>query len=686
MVVQAVALFQQGRLKECEDLLRRAIAAAPRDHAAVHLLGVLARERGDHARAIELLRTAVSIESKITPYHGNLGNAYLMAERFEDAAACYRHVLTLEPGSRLARFGLGMAHLGRKDFAAAATELGMVVKADVNHFDAQSNLGTAFAELGRHDEAAKCLECALALRPNNAGIHLKYGEALRRAGDLPAACRHFARAALLDPSLADAPYLVGVVLHAMDRLDEAAHALDTALKLRPNLVAALYERGQVLNRLQAFDEAADCFERGLVLDPRSPALYQGLARTRHSQGRCPESRALIAQALAHGGDVAECQTMLGLVHQTEGNFAAATAAYQQAVAVSPTHAQAQLCLAMISKSDDPLARIRELERLRELDTPDAEVRTTLEYALARSYENAGDHDAAFSRYKAANDLRKARYPFDGKAAADVTDRLIAAFSQDFFTGRAEFGSASERPVFIVGMMRSGTTLVEQILASHPLVHGHGELGLIPRIADTLRRETGDTREYPECIAALDSTTAGRLAAEHLKRLTHDTPDAARDIDKLPHNFMHLGLIASLFPRARIIHCTRDPIDTCLSGYMHDFGSDHRFTNDLDTLGRYYRDYQRLMEHWRAVLPNPVLDVSYEALVADQEGWSRRLVDFLGLAWDERCLAFHAIERPVFTYSMWQVRQPIFTTSVQRWRRYAAHLGPLLDALETPGPR
>ena len=685
LIAQAASQFQQGRHTEAEAVLRPLVAANPRDHVVLHLLGVIARERGDHEQAIGLLKKAIGIEGRIAAYHGNLGHAYLMLERFAAAKDCYLRVLAIEPGSRLARFGLGMALFGQGDFAAAATELEAVVKAEPNHVDAHLNLGAALSELGRHDEAAPHFERSLALKPSHASIHLKYGLALKSKGDLPGASRHLARAADLDPALADAPYQLGIVLLAHDRVDEAAQALREALKRRPDMVSALYELGQVLSRLQSFEEASRCFERALVLDPQSPVLYLGLARARHLQGLCQEARALIAQARAHNADEAECQTMLGLIHQSEGHFDEAIEAYERAIVANPAHAHAYLCLTMIRRSRDSTSQIPELERLLSLNSLDADQSATLEYALAGEYDKIGDRDAAFTHYRNANDLRKAQYPFDDGESASFARRLIDAFSQDLFTSKAGTGSLSPAPVFIVGMIRSGTTLTEQILASHPHVHGHGELDHIRQIVHALPGQLGSTQPYPECIAALDPATASRIAGETLARLEQEAPDATRNVDKLPHNFERLGMISLLFPRARIIHCTRDPIDTCLSCYFHDFVSDNRFTNDLKTLGRFYRYYQRLMAHWEAVLPNPILQVPYEALVADQEGWTRKLVDFIGLPWDERCLAFHQNERPVYTYSLWQVRQPIYTSSIERWRLYEKHLDPLFEALEEPPP-
>jgi len=264
--------------------------------------------------------------------------------------------------------------------------------------------------------------------------------------------------------------------------------------------------------------------------------------------------------------------------------------------------------------------------------------------------------------------------------------VIATFGAEFFARTDRAGSQSELPVFIVGMPRSGTTLVEQILASHPMVHGAGELDYMRRIMQTLPERLGVQRPIPECAANIDTALAERIAEEHLQHLREHSASALRITDKTPSNFLRLGLIALLFPKARIIHCQRDPLDTCLSCYFLRFGQGQAFAYDLDDLGRYYRDCARLMEHWRRVLPSPLLEVPYEALVADQEGWSRRLIAFLGLDWDDRCLAFYRSERQVKTASVWQVRQPVYASSIGRWRRYAKHLGPLFAALGIEPPK
>jgi tetratricopeptide (TPR) repeat protein len=685
MVAQAHLLARQGRLPDAEQLLRLAIAAAPRDHAALHLLGYLRHEQGDLAGAIDLLRRAIRVESSLGAYHGNLANALLAAEQFEAAAASYRRVLALDRTSIPARFGLGMSRLGLGQHAAAAADLAAVVATQPDHADALANLAVVNAKLGRADQARSHAARAAALRPASYAIHLNCGLALRQAGDLAAALNHLRRATSLNPTHPDAAYQCGAVLHGLDQLEQAAEQLQTALSLAPGMVPALYELGQVLNRLRDLAGAEQCFEQALARDPRASQLLLGLARTRHLQGQGAAARALIDQARNAGADPANCLTMAGLTYQSEGDFTAAAQSFRSAIAVSPAHGQAQLCLTLIETPSDPAGHIAELSMLCELPALDADERASLHHALGHAHDKVGDVDAAFRHFDAGNQIRRALYPYDVAAAPALMDRLVATFTPDLVAAKAGLGSQSTRPIFVVGMMRSGTTLVEQILASHPAVHGHGELDHMRRIAADLPRQLGGAMSYPECAAALDAQTTAACAETYLARLDQDGASRPFSVDKMPHNFERLGLIALLFPQARIIHCTRDPLDTCLSNYLHDFAGDNRFTTDLRDLGEYFQLYRRLMAHWQAVLPIRIIDVPYESLVAEPAAWSRRIVAELGLPWDDRCLAFHKTARSVHTYSLWQVRQPIYQTAVQRWRAYAHHLGPLLEALEIPAP-
>jgi hypothetical protein len=308
-----------------------------------------------------------------------------------------------------------------------------------------------------------------------------------------------------------------------------------------------------------------------------------------------------------------------------------------------------------------------------------ERRSAAHFSLGRLYDRAGDYNRAFVHFQAGNNLKPS--DFDRGEFTRFIDDLINTFDVDFMRNAPCAHHGSRRPVFIVGMPRSGTSLVEQILASHPEVCGGGELEDIRHIAFGAGAWLGSSHTYPRVVRELAAADCDTLAAGYLKKLAVLSPQARCVTDKMPQNFLALGLIALLFPEARVIHCLRDPLDTCLSCYFHDFTGYHPYAYRLEGLGFYYRQYQRLMRHWRAVLPIPMLDVVYEDLVADPEAGIRQLLAFCELDWDERCLRFYESERIVHTSSYQQVRRPIYKSSLGRWRHYAAHLEPLRRALE-----
>jgi tetratricopeptide (TPR) repeat protein len=302
----------------------------------------------------------------------------------------------------------------------------------------------------------------------------------------------------------------------------------------------------------------------------------------------------------------------------------------------------------------------------------------LHYALGKYFDDLQQYDKAFQQYQRANELKKQFFErYHPEQLTAIVDELIRIYSRDWLEQARPYGTASSRPVFVFGLPRSGTSLAEQILASHPQVFGAGELMFWTNASNgyqaMLRRATVPV-ELP----------LQQFAQDYLQLLERLSPDAQRVIDKMPGNFMHLGLLHAALPQARMIHMRRDPIDTCLSIYFQNFSSVIAYANDLHDLAHYYQQYRRIMQHWQAVLPpGQVLEVSYEALVADQEGSTRRMLEFVGLPWDARCLEFQQNSRSVVTSSRWQVRQKITTGSVARWQRYQQHLGPLMSLLQEP---
>ena len=458
---------------------------------------------------------------------------------------------------------------------------------------------------------------------------------------------------------------------------------DKAATLTRDMLPALYDMGDNAIRVRRLAEASWCFDRARGFDPRSPRPFLGLSQIRDLEGRHPEARAMIREAMKRGAEAAQCYALIALSHQFEGNTADAITAYEQAIRIDPTHTEAQLRVLLLRPAPDSAAHVAELTRLEQRADLSDDQRAALGFALGQTHADAGAVDAAFAAYARGNRIRHAQYPCSYDMGF-LADRTIATCTGDMLRNHPGSGNQATRPVFVVGMMRSGTTLLEQVLDTHPQIHGHGERNDILQIANAMPTASDNT-SYPDCMPRVPPPALALCASEYLAPMLRDAPNALRSVDKLPHNFAHLGLISLLFPQARIIHCSRDAIDTCLSNYFLDYGARNDFTYDLAQLGRYYRSYERLMVHWEKVLPNPILTVPYEGMVSDLEGWARKAVDFLGLAWDPACLDFHNNRRSVLTKSLSQVRRPIYQTSIGRWQPYAHHLGPLFAALALPIP-
>jgi tetratricopeptide (TPR) repeat protein len=351
--------------------------------------------------------------------------------------------------------------------------------------------------------------------------------------------------------------------------------------------------------------------------------------------------------------------------------------------MAPAHTSYHGELAQLRKfsaeNENDLRCAREMESILERDR-EADANATLHFALGKIYTDLKQYDASFQHYLDANRLTRKTFEYSPDQTTEFVDRTIKAYPPTLFDRLESLAAASDLPVFILGMPRSGTTLTEQIISSHPDVAGAGELGDIGRMAEALSKFLGSDLHYPECIAQLNPSTVSAYVDRYIQELRSISSNALRITDKMPGNFKYAGLIALLFKNIRIVHTARNPIDTCISIFFQNFKGFHPYAYDLYELGLYYREYHRLMEHWKTVLPVKIHESRYEDLIADPEYYSRQLIDYVGLPWDDQCLRFHETKRVVQTASHWQVRQPIYKSSSQRWKRYDKFLGPLKEGL------
>ncbi len=467
------------------------------------------------------------------------------------------------------------------------------------------------------------------------------------------------------------------------RLEEAEPLVERLLQSVPDEPAVQHLLGLVHYRRGRLEDAVAALRRTVELAPREPRYRLDLGSCAAAAGDEDEAIEQYERVAELAPDNTDCLMRLAIVHGDAGRMDACIEAYERAIARDPTAGGAHYGLAMAKRfeADDP--HIRQLTGLLERDDLAPLNEATIAFALGIALDQLDRVDEAMACYHRGNRIKRTLNPFDLAAERANTERIIHSFPASLFEGREATGDPSEKPVFVVGMPRSGTTLLEQILDSHPRVHGAGEINDLWRTVNGIGRWLPAGASLPEAVGQVDPAAWGELGARYVARLARYSETADRVIDKLPFNYTMLGMIRLMLPNARIVHCVRDPRDTCVSCYLTSFGNDRGFTSDLAELGETYRLYWRLMRHWQAVLPGGLHEVRYEALIGDLEGETRRLLDFLGLEWAPECLEFHANRRPVATASMTQVRRPAYRTSIGRWRRYERHLGPLLEALGDP---
>jgi tetratricopeptide (TPR) repeat protein len=618
----------------------------------------------------------------------SLGIACHVQRKLSEAVASYEQALALWPDYALAHAGLGAAliDLGKRD--EATKHLRRALALDPGNADAHSNLGVALRGQGKAEEAIACFQTALQIRPDFANAHYNLGNALRQVGKLAEAVESYRRALQFQPSYVDAYNNLGSLLGNLGELDEAAACLRQALALNPGHAEAHNNLGNVLTVQDLLDEALACYRRALELRPNFANALNNVGATLSNQGKLEEALTYIREALRLQPDYAEAHCNLGWVLQQLGDLPAAEAAFEEALRHDPRHPGSRAHLVVLRygrQAESDRAAVYEL--LADSRLPENE-RSRLHFRAGQLHDERGEYADAVKHFQAANAIdivvrRKRGKTYDPVTYARFVDQVIEIFSPEFFARVRGWGSESQRPVFIFGMPRSGTTLVEQILASHSQVHGAGEVGLGESILNALGKAERGEEAALATMRTLDRNALLGIAGAQLDKLDSLNGTAARVVDKMPENYLYLGLLAVLFPQARFIHCRRDLRDVAVSCWQASFNH-VSWANDFDHIASHIRQYRRLMDHWRRVLPVPMVEVSYEAVVSDLETEARRLLAACGLDWEPACLAFHKTRRPVRTSSVVQVRQPLYARSVGRWRHYAEPLTPLFAALDACG--
>jgi len=572
---------------------------------------------------------------------------YLEQKKFDRAEALLQTWCRRHPTDPESTYLLGQIRAKTGRLAEAETAFRRVIALQPEAAVGYGGLGTVLRTLGRFTEAAEVLQKACGLLPGDEGYRLELIDSLQKSGRRGDAFHECRRLVAEHPESGRGYFALATLCHSADQHEQAIDNYQLALKHAPDLLEAHKGLAEAYGTRGERALARQHFERVLREKPDHLAASAGLATLHERSGELDRAYETVRHVVDTG--------------RRDATIA---------------HVYTNIC----QRFDDCMRAVEYAEStLTALDASARQQRRVLHFALGRRYDRMGRYDEAFTHFREANSQLPVNY--DPAAHVDFVTGIIQTFSPAYMMRAVRASNRSDQPVFIVGMPRSGTSLVEQVIGSHPEIAAGGELedvsNMLSRIPTLLDGKTG----YPWGVPDITKPQLDKLATDYLAHLHRISADASRVTDKMPHNFLALGLICQLFPGARVIHCRRDPLDTCLSIYFQSFLRQHDYAGDLEHIGTHYRQYLRLMRHWRNVLDIPVIEVEYRNMVDNLEAEARRLLAFCGLDWDPACLAFHASERIVHTASYSQVRQPIYRHSVERWRHYERHLDGLKAALE-----
>lgn len=702
-----MSLHRAGRLAEAEKAYALVPPAAPEFVDALHLSGVIALQRGDPQGAVNLITRAVQMRADVPAIHSNLAEAYRALGRLNDAVAHCRAALNLDPKFHSCRVNLALALAAQGNLSEAEKELRRAIDAQPDNALAHNNLANVLRMLRKPDEALAALRTACRLEPANAEFLSNLGQMLVEDGDIEEALTRLDNAVKLNPGLPAARNNYGNALREAGRLDEAQQQYDEALKLNPQLAITHNNLGQLCQERTEFQQAERWYQQSLQLDPRAARTAANYASLLHELDRHAESEHLYAQAVRVDPHCAEAHIGLAgalqragkleqalahyeraeaadprlpalyvgraTVYSQQGDFTAAEKEIRRALALDPDVPGAWEQLATMRKSRLPAQDLQGLQAAMQRAAPRLKHRMqSFHFALGSHADATGDYETAAREFALANAQQQQGHEVRGLAYnaqehTSYVDHLVRVFDASHFERTRGWGNDSDIPVFILGLPRSGTTLVEQVLASHPRLFGADELRFARDSFESLPQVTGAADRW-QAVAALTRQHVQQVAQTHLQRLRDLAPDKDRISDKMPENYLHIGLILTLFPNARIIHLRRDLRDVATSCWNTHFGQ-IRWANTQGNIANHFRNYWRAMQHWRSVLPGRFHEVRYEDMVEDLETHARALVKFCNLEWDDRCLEFHKTERAVRTASLGQVREPLYKRSVQRFKNY-----------------
>jgi len=682
-LAKAQNLHRLGKLTEAMMLYQHKLKSDPHSDIALDGLGLAYLQRGRAIQAIPLMILAIDLRPSFHHYHYHLAEAYSENKQSLLAIKAYKRAIQLCPNVADYHFSLGnvLTEMGKLKAAIRAFRQALVCSPD--DAEAHNNMANNLADVGHIDEARQHLEQALKINPEYAEAHVNLARLYVETGDRGRAMLLCEKAVSIDPGLYEAHLDLGL-WRAVDARtqQQALSSFQNALRLRPGALEAKQGLADTLLKLDLPQAALPLYQEVVASADASAHAYLGLSHCLIRLQQFSSAERMAAKAIEASPDLSEAYLNLGICMQAQGRFKAASDAHYEALNRNPELTEAAYHLAILDPQT--VAKTsgfkRAIKRLTEHRLA-PEKQAHLLFALGKLAERESNYEVAFAHFQQGNLIKSDIYPFDEKQYHAYTERIMATFTVDFFRDRKGFGLTPESPIFIVGMPRSGSTLLEKILNAHPHVCGIGEHREMREITRELPALIASDQRVPECVSDMTEPQSRSLAQRYLDSWPESLNGFERVVDKMLGNFLRLGLIALLFPHARIIHCQRQALDTCLSCHTQDFAAGLRFTACLGHLGLVYKSHLQLMAHWRQVLPLRMTQVNYEDLVGNTENCTRALIEFCGLPWDQACMQHHVTKSNVATASFMQVRQPVYRQSVGKWKSYEPWLAELIEALK-----
>ena len=688
-VEMAGKLYSRKQYGQAAKVCRQIIQARPDNADAHNILGVSLAALGNHQEAVAELRRAIKLSPQAPSYHANLGEILRQSGDLEAAEQALDAAVRLDPDNAQSLNNLGIVRYEQKKFAEAVDCYRRALEIRHTMPEALNNLGNALRMTGDLEGAIEAYQEALTQRANYPEAYNNLGTLLQQDRKLEEAEHALRKAIQQNPKYIEAYNNLAQLLAAKKNEVEALRILGEALKFAPTSIQTLLITARLQMRRNALAPAEGAARLVLKQDPENAEGLTVLGQVLHETDRYDEAMEVLERALAKNPDSPEALNFYGVALKSVGRLDEAREYILKALQLNKGMYGAYANLNdLVDFSEGPgeelfdrMDAIFQNSRNRR-----SEAFLPLHFAYAKALEDRGEHEKALEHYVIGGRMKRAQLDYKESETFGFFDSIRAAFPKEVFEDRKFAGLDDPRPTFIVGMPRSGSTLVEQILSSHSDVYGAGEVKYLSRALGQLRDRFPSLPKFPTMIGKVTPAQLEIVGKGYQQALSNGAGDAKRITDKLLTNYFFVGLINLIFPNAKIIHTQRDPVDTCLSGFTKLFKDDMPHSYDLGELGRYYGKYRELMKHWEDVLPEGTLiTVQYEDVVADTEKEARRLIEFLGLPWDDKCVDFHKSNRPVKTASVAQVRKPIYSTSVKRWTKYGDGLQPLVDAIEGKSP-